>query len=196
MALYRAEGTGADIKKGELISVEHQTWAAYVVSRAWLEKIPENYDLGGQGERIYQFIVDIGDILRERLLNKPTSPECLSITLKDPASLDKTKFTLLQDILSYSERESLLYKRKESSSERPPTFGSIKGREFMLNRIYAPILGLSYRARWACHTFAANELNDLLSESHRRRTKKKLIRGARGKQVGESLLGYVEGECF
>lgn len=192
MALYKAEGDGANIKNGTDIRIEHQTWAAYVVSRAWLEKIPENYDLGGQGERIYQFIVDLGDILRERLLLNPTASECLSITLVDAASLDKTEYSLLRNILSYSERESLLYKRKESSSDRPKKSGSIKGREYLLNRIHAPILGLSHRARWARHTFVASELNDLLSENHRERAKKKLLRRARGKHADEStLLGYM-----
>jgi hypothetical protein len=187
MALYKAQGAGANLKNGEKIAIKHQTWAAYVVSRAWLEKVPDNYDLGGQGERIYQFIVDIGDILRERLLNKPTAPECLSITLIDSASLDKPKYSLLREILEYSERESLLYKRKESSARD-------KGREFMLNRIHAPILGLTHRARWVSHAFAANELNDLLSESLRERTKRKLIRRARNRQEGESspLTGFLE----
>jgi len=187
MALYKAQGAGANLKNGDKIAIKHQTWAAYVVSRAWLEKVPDNYDLGGQGERIYQFIVDIGDILRERLLNKPTAPECLSITLIDSASLDKPKYSLLREILEYSERESLLYKRKESSARE-------KGREFMLNRIHAPILGLTHRARWARHAFAANELNDLLSERLRGRTKRKLLRRARNAPEDESspLTGFLE----
>jgi hypothetical protein len=187
MAVYRSEGNRSQIREGQSIPIEDQTWAAYVVSRAWLEKIPENYDLKGQGERIYQFIVDIGDILRERLLSHPTEPECLSIALTDPTNLNKTSNTLLADILSYSERESILFQRKETSSYRPKQPYRARSREYMLNRIYAPILGLSYRARWGRNAFTTTELNQLLDERKRDRTKRLLQKQARV-ETGEEKI--------
>lgn len=187
MALYKAEGEGIDVKNGDSIPVEHQTWAAYVVSRAWLEKIPENYDLKEQGEKIYHFIVDLGDILRERLLFHPTEPECLSITLIDPTNLSKPSNALLDNILSFCERESLLYKRKETSAYRPKHSGRIRGREYVLNRIYAPILGLSHRARWGRNRFTTTELKGLLDERKREKGKKKLINRIKKEDVDEEI---------
>lgn len=187
MALYKAEGEGINVKDGESIPVEHQTWAAYVVSRAWLEKIPENYDLKEQGEKIYHFIVDLGDILRERLLFHPTEPECLSITLIDPISLSKEVNVLLDNILSFSERESLLYKRKETSAYRPKQSSRIRGREYVLNRIYAPILGLSHRARWGRNRFTTAELRGLLDERKREKVKKELLNRIKKEDIGEKI---------
>ncbi|RLF93072.1 hypothetical protein DRN45_06120, partial [Thermococci archaeon] len=100
MAFYKAEDEGVNIKKGEKIPIEYQTWAAYVVSKAWLEKIPVN--LEEYGERMYQFIVDIGDIFRERLLYHPTEPETLTIRFVDPYNL--TSSYLLNSLFSYAIR--------------------------------------------------------------------------------------------
>lgn len=196
MALYKAEGEGIDVKKGQSIPVEHQTWAAYVVSRAWLEKIPENYDLKEQGEKIYHFIVDLGDILRERLLFHPTEPECLSITLIDPANLNKDPNFLLNNILNFSERESLLYKRKETSAYRPKQSSKMRGREYILNRIYAPILGLSHRARWGRNKFTTEELAGLLDERKREKIKGRLLNRIKKEDVDKkmTLFDFQEGE--
>jgi hypothetical protein len=193
MALYRSEGEMISVKEGNPIPIEHQTWAAYVVSRAWLEKIPESYDLKGQGERIYQFIVDIGDILRERLLFHPTEPECLSIALIDPTNLEKRGNHMLNDILSYAERESILYQRKETSSYRPKQPYRPRSREYMLNRIYAPVLGLSYRARWGRNAFTTMELNALLDDQKRLKAKKEIQRQARiGKEDESKIWDFME----
>jgi hypothetical protein len=196
MALYRAEGDGINVKRGESIPAEHQTWAAYVVSRAWLEKIPENYDLKEQGERIYHFIVDLGDILRERLLFHPTEPECLSITLVDPDNLSKNSNVLLNNVLNFSERESLLYKRKETSACRPKQSTKMRGREYILNRIYAPILGLSHRARWGRNRFTTAELGGLLDERKREKIKMRLLNRIKKEDIDEkvTLFDFQEGE--
>lgn len=195
MALYKAEENETNVKEGEKISVECQTWAAYVVSKAWLEKIPDNYDLKGHGEKIYNFIVDIGDILRERLLFHPTEPECLSITIKDPSNLTMPSNSVLNDILFYATRESILYQRRETSSYKPRQPGKTREREYILNRIYTPILELSYRARWGRNMFTVSELGGLLDEKKRNETKKKLINRVRkieGRNL--SLIGYVSGD--
>lgn len=190
MALYKAEGEGINVKGGEKISIEHQTWAAYVTSRAWLEKIPENYDLKEQGERIYQFIVDLGDILRERLLYHPTEPECLSITLIDPYNLSKDENTLLDNIFSYSERESILYQRKETSAYKAKQSNTMRGREYILNRMYAPILGLSYRSRWGRNRFKTAQLIGLLDEIKRGEVKKKLLKRIKKEDIREGITMF------
>lgn len=195
MALYKAENEQIDVKNGEKIPVDHQSWAAYTVSKAWLEKIPENYDFMGYGEQIYQFIVDIGDILRERLLNHPTEPESLCITLSDPINLNKEQNAILSDIFAYCERESIFYKRKETSAYKPKHAES-RAREYILNRIYSPVLGLSYRTRWGRNKFTAAELRGLLDERKRKKKIRNLQKkvGKRGIDGENTLNGIVEVE--
>jgi len=196
MALYRAEDEGISVKKGEKISIEHQTWATYVVSRAWLEKIPAN--LEEYGERMYQFIVDLGDIFRERLLYHPTEPETLTISLIDPYNL--TSSHLLNSLFSYSIRESILYERKETSSMKPKQSTRPQPKEYVLNRIYSPILEISYRPRWPRGSeFITSELTDLLTTNKRDETKRKLQRKqhskiGREKEKTTSLFEYMEAE--
>jgi len=171
MAFYKAEDDGIDVKKGGKISVEHQTWAAYIVSKAWLEKIPMN--LEEYGEIMYQFIVDLGDVFRERLLYHATEPETLTIRLTDPYRLKS--HDLLNILLSHSIRESILYKRMETSSMKPKQPGDPKSKEYSINRIYSPILEISYRPRWPRGSeFTTSELTSLFNPSIRDKTKRKL----------------------
>lgn len=194
MALYRAEDKGINVKNSEKIPVEHQTWAAYTISRAWLEKIPENCDFMEYGEKIYQFIVDIGDILKERLLNHPTEPECLCITLTDPINLSKNSNVVLDDVLSYAERESILYKRKETSAYKPKQSNETRVREYILSRIYAPILGLSYRTRWGRNKLTTRELMVLLDENKRKRGVRELKARIKKEETNKetTLFDYTE----
>jgi len=198
MAFYKAEDEGINVKKGEKIPIEHQTWAAYVVSKAWLEKIPRNLNLEEYGERMYQFIVDLGDIFRERLLYHPTEPETLTIRLVDPNNL--TSYPLLNTLLSYAVRESILYERKQTSSMKPKQSTEPQPKEYVLNRIYSPILEISYRPRWprGCE-FTTSELMDLLTPSKRDQTKRKLqqrqhSKNGRKKEKTLPLFEYMEGE--
>lgn len=176
MAFYRAEGQGTNVKNGERISVECQSWAAHVVSKGYLEKIHKNIEsyIGISGEMIYQFVTDIGDVFRERLLFHSSEPETLSISIKDPQILNKDKFLLLNNFLNHSVRESILYKREETSSYRPKQTTSIRTKDYILNRIYTPALEISYRTRWGRCYFTVKELSDLLDPDNRGKIKKDL----------------------
>jgi len=188
LALYKAEGERINVKNGEKITVEQQTWSAYITSKAWLEKIPENSDVMEQGEKIYHFIVALGEILNQRLLYHSTEPECLAITIVDPQNLTKDINSGLRDILVFSEKESLLYKRKETSAYKPKQFSSSRGREYVLNRIYAPVLGLSYRARWGRNRFSCNELRKLLNSRTEEKMKKELSNRLKNEKSEEITL--------
>lgn len=196
MAFYKGEEEGINVKKGDKIPIEHQTWAAYVVSKAWLEKITIN--LEKYGERMYQFIVDIGDIFRERLLYHPTEPETLTISVTDPCNLKYN--SLLNNIFSYSIRESILYERKETSSMKPKQSTRPQSKEYVLNRIYSPILEISYRSRWPRGTeFTTSQLLKLLTTRKRNETKKNLQRKQHGKKERQKektlpLFEYMEVE--
>jgi hypothetical protein len=178
MAIYKAEDDHINVRGGTSIPSDHQTWAANVISKAWLEKIPIN--LEEYGETMYQFIVDIGEIFRERLLHNSNEPETLTISVKDPEVLEHTN--LLLSLLCYSVKESILYERKETSSMKPKHSCSA-AKEYGLNRIYAPILEISYRSRWPrVSNFSTSELDSLLNSKTRSKTKGILRRRQHGKQ--------------
>lgn len=171
MAFYKAESEGINVKEGE--------------------KIPIN--LEEYGEMMYQFIVDLGDIFRERLLYHATEPETLTISLTDPYTIVPN--SLLDLLLSHSTRESILYKRMETSAMKPKQTSKIKPREYMISRIYSPILEISYRPRWPRGSeFTASELMSLLNPKTRGKTKRKLQQRQRGKEASAlgvtSLLDY------
>ena len=187
MAFYKAESEGIDVKNGAKIPVEHQSWAAYVVSKAWLEKIPAN--LERYGEIMYQFIVDLGDIFRERLLHHPTEPETLTIRILDPLNLHFSE--ILNNLLSYGVKESILYKREETSSMKPKQSNRPQPKEYVLNRIYSPTLEISYRPRWPRGSeFTVSELNFLLNPTQREEIKRKLQQ--KHKSMSSSLFDYWE----
>ena len=142
---------------------------------------------------MYQFIVDLGDIFRERLLYHATEPETLTISLTDPYTIVPN--SLLDLLLSHSTRESILYKRMETSAMKPKQTSKIKPREYMISRIYSPILEISYRPRWPRGSeFTASELMSLLNPKTRGKTKRKLQQRQRGKEASAlgvtSLLDY------
>ena len=145
---------------------------------------------------MYQFIVDLGNIFRERLLYHPTEPETLTISLIDPYNL--ISYHLLNSIFSYSIRESVLYERKETSSMKPKLSTRTQPKEYILNRIYSPILEISYRPRWPRgNEFITSELMDLLTLDKRDEIKRKLQLKQHGKierEKTKSLFKLMEDE--
>lgn len=174
MAVYRAQGQGINVKDGQNIPVEHQSWASRVVSKGYLERIHKDIEAYGKidGEKIYQFVADIGDIFLERLLHHSSEPETLSISLEDPHALDNDTYQCIKDLLCHGVRESIFYKREETSSYRPKQATGIRTKDYVLNRVYTPALEISYRARWGRCKFSINELEDLLNPKKRQMTKK------------------------
>jgi hypothetical protein len=185
MAFYRAEGSGINVKEGQKISVEHQSWSARIVSKGYLERIHKNVEAYGgiNGEIIYQFVTDVGDIFREKLLFHPSEPETLSISLSDPHHLNSSIF--IKNLLCHSVRESILYKKEETSSYRPKQTTGVRTKDYVLNRVYTPALELSHRARWGRCKFSVNELDELLNPKMREKTKKMIQQRQRVKEKQE-----------
>jgi len=179
VSFYIAEDNKVDIKKGEKILLDHQTRSAYLVSKAWLEKISVNIE--DFGDIMYQFIVDMGDIFRERLLHHSTEPETLTIRINDPINF---RFNgLLNKLFSHSIRESFLCERKESSAMKPKHKGKSQAKEYVINRIYTPTLEISYRPRWPRGSeFTTKELSSLLDYKFREKTKARLQKKQHGKK--------------
>lgn len=196
MAFYKAEDAGIDVKNGGKIPIDHQTWASYVVSKVWLEKIPANLEM--YGEIMYQLIVDLGDIFRERLIHHPTEPETLTIRILDPLNLNSSG--ALSNLLSHGVKESIMYERKETSSMKPKQSTRPQPKEYVLNRIYSPTLEISYRPRWPRGSeFTVSELISLLDPTKRENTKRKLQQKQHDnektdKEKMQSLLEYMEME--
>jgi hypothetical protein len=125
------------------------------------------------------------------LLYHPNEPETLTISLKDPYNLKQD--SLLKLLLCYSVKESVLYERMETSSMKPKQTGKI-AKEYGLNRIYAPVLEVSYRPRWPRGSeFSTLELSSLLNSKTREETKRMLGLRQHGREesVGtKPLLDY------
>ncbi|MBI4689271.1 MAG: hypothetical protein HY754_03240 [Nitrospirae bacterium] len=176
MAVYRAEGRGTSVRDGQKISEEDQSWAARIVSKGYLEKIHKNVEAYGgiNGEVMYQFVTDIGDIFRERLLFHSSEPETLSISVKDPHNLAHKEWHLINNFFTHGVRESILYERKETSSYRPKQTTGIRTKDYVLNRVYTPALEISHRARWGRCRFSVKELSYLITADKREAVKKNL----------------------
>jgi len=162
-----AEQRKIDVQSGNPIPVNIQNEASRNVSKRQFLRIERN--CGENGRLIMQLCEDIGVILRAKLDHSST-PEACRIELRDPQSIipDST----LHRILETSQKWSL-FQTEEIISYRP------KGRDrpmpstFILNRIYAPYLDISPRARWRT-TFSVADLEGLLTSNKRAETLKNL----------------------
>lgn len=175
MSVYKAMKEGIKVDLGEPIPVKYQSLAAFSVSKGWLEKIPENYDFKEYGFKIYQLIVDIGYILRQKLLYHATEPESICFTIQDPINLNKNINQEINNILCYAVRESILYCREQSSTITTKTIGEMKPKEYILNRIYSPILRISYRTQWSRNHLSVKELKNLLKDKNRQKTLNQIV---------------------
>jgi len=193
MAFYKAGDMDIDVKNGGKIPIDPQSWASYVVSKVWLEKIPAN--LERYGEIMYQLIVDLGDIFRERLVHHPTEPETLTIRILDPLNL--SSLGVLSNLLSHGVKESIMYERKETSSMKPKQSTRPQPKEYVLNRIYSPTLEISYRPRWPRGSeFTVAELVSLLDSTKREDTKRKLQQKQHGNEKTDQKKMQPLFECL
>lgn len=189
MAFYRAEEKGIDLKTGKPIPEDCQTWAAYTISEAYLEKIASN--LENYGEVMQQFVMDLGDIFRERLLYHSSEPEVLTIALRDPRNLKDSPE--LEQLLAKGLMESVFHGKKPTKAYRPRVTSDVRPREYTLNRIYAPALQISHRPRWGRCNFSVQELTRLISPDIRVRRKEKTKlqkRQQKAKVIGPPLVEF------
>lgn len=190
MAFYRADALGIDTKKGVPIPPEHQTWAAYKISESYLERLYSN--LENHGEIAQGFVMDIGDLFRERLLHHNSETETLALNVVDYEDLANHKE--LNIFLKALIRESILHKKPISKSYRPKSSERTRETVLRLNRIYAPALEISYRSRWERYTIRLSELKKLIDKKERKKAKsllQKKQRKVRGRK-GESLQPFLD----
>ena len=164
---YYFEKSDNDIPLEDGISVENQTLGVSNLSEYYLERIRQNVD--GCGPELYQFMIDIGDILEEKLLNHTSEPEAAKINIENPNKI--TEESLLGQVLYKAEEHSVLLKK---SSREPKNREQPMPDTYHINRIFTPVLDISPNYRWHT-TFHPDDLKNLLDESNRIETRDRLI---------------------
>jgi hypothetical protein len=184
MSYYFARRDGVKVKKGEKILVKHQTEAAYTLSEYHLWVIGKNVTY--LGPTLFNFIVDIGEILHQKLMKHLSEPEAIILSIRNPQMLkqihvkvveekDERIFTL-KEILQKAILHSILLEYKEKQDRRlKQRFSLSYG--LILNRIYAPALRISPRSRWI-KILSPKDIEDLINSSTRQQTRRRLIEKA------------------
>ena len=149
-----------DIKEITEISAKTQSKAIFNESYALIEKL--GLDIEEYGISMRNFILDIGDIFRTKLLYDNNEPETIRIGIED--SFDSWPKSL-QELITTGIRESVFLKVEDPEIMRQKNTTSHRPVELLLNRMYCPALGISYAARWRT-SFKAKELGDLIEQEH------------------------------
>ena len=169
MSLYVSQEDSTKISNLDYIDPKSQTKAVHSVSAASLEKIaPGVEDLG---IIIQRFLIDIGDIFRDRLLNDNNEPETIRITVKE--SRDTWNGNLTQ-VYQIGIRESIFQNIEDHNAMRPKQQNYARPTEFIINRIFTPVLEISPRARWRT-SFSSKDLECLLDGTKRSDVIKQMI---------------------
>lgn len=161
MTFYLA-GKEEDIEIKEIteISAKTQSKAVFNESYALIEKL--GLDIEEYGLSMRNFILDIGDIFRTKLLYDNNEPETIRIGIEE--SFDSWPESL-QELVATGIRESVFLKVEDPEIMRQKNTTSHRPIELLLNRMYCPALGISYAARWRT-SFKAKELGDLIDQEH------------------------------
>lgn len=170
---YFALQDNFDVKNKDKIPVQAQTNAAHTLSRYHLREI--NRNIVSYGHTIHQFAIDLGDIFRQKLVNHLSEPEAARIRIVDPHRLFTYDFNETRKIINLAEMHSVLQSRDGRGGMRPKHATDVQPVEYLLNRIYAPILQFSPRSRWATE-FTCQDIKSLLNSNERKKIKSTLIK--------------------
>ena len=178
---------GSDGKKGGdgrlVISPEMQNQAVHLVSSHNLTSLSRNVE--GKGEALRFFLLDLGGCLRHKLLNHSSEPEAARISLKDPERLDDDGMSQLREVLDAGVREGVFEIRDGLPGYLPRHSDEAQAVEYVICRMFAPVLGISPRARWRTET-TCSELLQLIERGGRlqavRTIKSRWVREVNDKQ--------------
>ena len=168
MAFLIAAQKGLNVFKIKSIPPEIQSRAAHSTSHALLEKLAMGEDYGIKMQR---FVLDMGDIFRTRLLYDNNEPETIRLAIEEPQERWTNR---LQSMLNSGLKESVFQRLEETKAMRTKNPTAHRPTEYILNRIYAPALGITYTVRWRT-LFKAKELDELLDEQSTSRIKTRII---------------------
>ncbi|MEA1945284.1 MAG: toll/interleukin-1 receptor domain-containing protein [Euryarchaeota archaeon] len=193
ISYYFALQDDIDVKRGNLISIKVQKDAAYTLSNYHLGEITRN--ISDCGPKIHQFAIDIGDIFRQKLLHHLSEPEAARIRIVDPHQLFTPDFEETGKFLGLAEMHSVLQGRSGRGGMRPKHATDVQPKEYVLNRIYAPVLQFSPRPRWSTK-FTCQDIKSLFDPDKRQETKSQLIqkvtpRKQKGGKIQTTLSDHV-----
>ncbi|MGD0081361.1 MAG: toll/interleukin-1 receptor domain-containing protein [Methanoregula sp.] len=169
---YFAVQDNVDVKSGKPIKIQHQSDAVYALSSFYLYNIRKN--LVQYGSDIHRLVIDLGDIFRAKTLNHLTEPESARISISDPQSLSEKSHEKITKILDLAEMHSVMQTFVGIGGIRPKHASNVQPKEYILNRIYSPVLQFSPKYRWRT-SFSIDDLEGLINPDARELIKAKLI---------------------
>lgn len=165
-----------------------QTEAVYRVSQRLLATIDGNVPI--VGSTLARLLVDIGSILRQRLLNHPSEPEANRLAVPDFDDLSHQRYSLLAEVIDGAIVWSVLHLEAPGQAFRPKRAVRPPNAELIINRIYCPALEISPRARWRVYV-KLQELMGLVDSNLHDKTFQRLTR-LLGSASGDSQAGLFE----
>lgn len=154
------------------IPVSLQTAAAYKVSKRLFGTIEGN--VPEVGVVLANLLNDLGNILRSRLLKHSSEPEANRLEIIDYNELSNGSYNLLKKVLDEAIIWSVFHELIPSESMRPKNYIRPPGTQLVINRIYAPALEISPRARWRVR-LNLMDLENLINSSKRQETYQRLM---------------------
>ena len=162
---YYLASDGTESDDGHLvISPEVQNRAVHLVSAHNLTSLSRNVE--GKGEALRFFLLDLGGCLRHKLLNHSSEPEAARISLRDPERLGEDGMRELRELLDAGVREGVFEIRDGLPGYLPRHAAEAQAVEYVICRMFAPVLGISPRARWRTET-TCSELLQLIDRGGR-----------------------------
>ena len=164
---------GGNDGSGGSLPPEHQSRSVHLISEHTLTALSKNVEK--HGESLKHLLLDLGSLLRHKLLTHSSEPEAGRLTIENPEVLTGDSFLLLRSILDLGVREGVFQTREGRPAFRPKHRSDPHPAEFNISRILAPVLELSPRLRWRT-TVSAEALRDLVVPEQRPSAMKQLFR--------------------
>ena len=170
MAFYLAEDKGIDVFSMKEIPKEIQTESVHTISNALLDKLALGIE--DHGELMQRLVMNIGELLRSKLLYDNNEPETIGIGIT--GNYESWSSTL-KELVTSGTKESVFQRLSESQKKKEKNISDPSAVELYLNRIYAPALGISHTARWRTIKLTAEELNEFILGGRTSKTKLRMI---------------------
>ena len=184
MAYYFASQDNVDLKNGEFIKPEYQNEAVWAVSNYYLATVRKN--IARFGPSIQQFIIDLGDIFRYRLLYGASALEAARVSIVDPHVLNTPELRSTRQIVDSALLHSVIQSPAGGlGGDRPTNISQEQPQDLILNRIYAPVMRYSPRARWRIN-MRTSDVQGLLDSGNRGKVKSEIIRKISGVSIPET----------
>lgn len=172
-AFYFALSEKHPLKISPSINPNHQTEAAYGVSQRLFDTIDGNVPV--VGSTLALMLSDIGNILRNRLLNHSSEPEANRLSIVNFGDLSRDDNKNIAQVLDEAIVWSVLHLKETGESFRPKNTTRPPSAELIINRIYCPALGISPRSKWRVE-LRVDDLKRLIDPISRERQYKRLMK--------------------